>query len=66
MLLLAKAWPSEKGHESSNLKFYKDRAKEYHSVHSNVGYCFVDSTLTAHKVALLWTILCTNRHDTLT
>ena len=30
------------------------------------GYCFVDSTLTAYKVALLWTILCTNRRDTLT
>ena len=28
--------------------------------------CFVDSTLTAYKVALLWTILCTNHHDTLT
>ena len=28
----AQAWPSEKGHGSSNLKFYKDRAKEYHSV----------------------------------
>ena len=33
--------------------------------HSNDG-CFVDSTLTAYKVALLWTILYTNRHDTLT
>ena len=26
----------------------------------------MDSTLTAYKVALLWTILCTNRHETLT
>ena len=26
----------------------------------------VDSTLTAYKVALWWTILCMNRHDTLT
>ena len=26
----------------------------------------MDSTLTAYKVALWWTILCMNRHDTLT
>ena len=35
--------------------------------HSNDGlYCFVDSTLTGYKFALLWSILCANRHDTLT
>ena len=34
--------------------------------HSNDGYCFVDPTLTTYKVALLWTILHTNCHDTLT